>query len=201
MRSCEGPPNNKLGRYGASMSVILTRGIQNQESLARILMTEKQNPRNSNARPSATWVVLILLALVGYQVYSGVALKKVGVPGVFEIDFADRPAPPIPAPPEASRNYMLGRWQVEQAFDQVSGGTVIDYQADGTLIGTMTQFVGGSGQKQHTRGRWEFKRLSKDKFQLAIQLENQSTWLGTFKILDQNRVHNIDQNYIAVRVE
>lgn len=36
------------------------------------------------------WIVsLILLFLVCYQVYSGIVLKKVGVPGLFEVEFAD----------------------------------------------------------------------------------------------------------------
>ncbi len=43
-------------------------------------------------RTRLTWfVAVVLLALVVYQVYSGLALKKVGIPGVFEVEFADQP--------------------------------------------------------------------------------------------------------------
>ena len=43
-------------------------------------------------RTTLTWfLAIVLLGLVVYQVYSGLALKKVGIPGVFEIEFADQP--------------------------------------------------------------------------------------------------------------
>jgi|SRR6266851_515763 len=102
-------------------------------------------------------------------------------------------------PAEASRDFIIGRWQVEQASGEVSGGTVVDYEADGTFTGSMTSFVGGIGQKERTSGRWDFEKLSRDRFRLKIRFENQTTWLGTFKIIDQDHIHNIDQNYVAVR--
>jgi len=113
--------------------------------------------------------------------------------------------PPAQAGPaardEASRDFVIGRWQVDQAAGQVSGGSVMDYKADGTLTGSVTQFINGFGQKVPMEGRWDFEKLSRDTFRLELQLQNQPTWLGTFKIIDHNHIHNIDQNYIAVRVE
>jgi hypothetical protein len=36
-----------------------------------------------------TWLVAaVLLSLVGYQVYSGLVLKKLGIPGLFVVEFA-----------------------------------------------------------------------------------------------------------------
>ncbi len=102
--------------------------------------------------------------------------------------------------PTASRDFVVGRWQVEQALGQISGGTVIDYQDDGMFVGSMTQFVGGTGQKIPTRGIWKFEKLSPETFQLKVQFENSGLWQGTFRILDENHIHNIDENYIAVRV-
>ena len=162
-------------------------------------MADKQT--EPAARPGGTWVLLILLALVAYQVYSGVALKKVGVPGVFEVDFADRPAPPPVAIPVASRVFVIGRWKVDQAIGQVSGDTTITYGADGTFTGTATQFVGDVGQKQKTRGRWNFEKQTSDTFRLNVQFDDGAAWTGTFKILDQDRIHNVDQNYVAVRMK
>ncbi len=95
---------------------------------------------------------------------------------------------------------MVGRWQVEQAYGEVSGGTIIDYESDGTFSGTMTTFVGGVGQKQPTSGYWNIKKLSRDTFRLQLEFENEQAWTGTFKIIDKDRIHNKDQNYIAVRV-
>jgi hypothetical protein len=100
---------------------------------------------------------------------------------------------------EASRNFIVGRWQVEQASGEVSGGTVVDYDEDGTFSGSMTIFVGGVGQKQHTAGLWNVEKLSKDKFRLKLQYENETTWIGTFRIIDRDHIHNIDQNYVASR--
>ncbi len=34
------------------------------------------------------FAAIVLLGFVGYQLYSGIALRKVGVPGVFEVEFA-----------------------------------------------------------------------------------------------------------------
>jgi hypothetical protein len=111
----------------------------------------------------------------------------------------DSQQPEQPTLNEVSRSFMIGRWQVEQAAGDVSGGTLMDYDDDGTFSGTMTTFVGGVGEKQHTAGYWNFQKLSKDTFRLRLQFDNQSTWVGTFKIIDHDHIHNIDQNYIATR--
>jgi hypothetical protein len=84
---------------------------------------------------------------------------------------------------------------------QASAGTLMDYQADGTVTGSETQFINGFGQRIPITGRWSFEALSVNTFRLGLQLQNQPPWQGTFKILDHNHIHNIDQNYIAVRVE
>ena len=102
-------------------------------------------------------------------------------------------------PTEASRNFIIGRWQVEQTAGEVSAGTVVNYEENGTFGGSMTKFVGSVGQKQPTAGYWDIEKLSKDMFRLKIRFEDNSTWVGTFKIIDHDHIHNIDQNYIAVR--
>ncbi len=105
------------------------------------------------------------------------------------------------SPDEATRDFILGRWQVEQAAGQVSGGSLLDFQADGTVTGSQTQFINGFGQKIPTAGRWSYETLSANSFRLALELQNRPPWQGTFKIIDHNHIHNIDQNYVAVRVE
>lgn len=114
---------------------------------------------------------------------------------------APPPGPGGRSSDEATRDFIVGRWQVEQAAGQVSGGTLMDYQADGTVTGSETQFSNGFGQKIPIAGRWSFEARSVNTFRLSLELQNQPPWRGTFKIIDHNHIHNIDQNYVAVRVE
>jgi hypothetical protein len=142
------------------------------------------------------WVALVILALVAYQVYNGVAMKKVGLFGMY-IDFADKGSDSVKA--EASREFVLGRWQVEQASGQESGSTVFEYHEDGTFTGTVTNFNGSNGVKSSVSGRWEMQRLSSDTFRMRITAPNYA-YEGTFKVFDQDHLHNIDNNFMAVRI-
>jgi hypothetical protein len=158
---------------------------------------------NKSKGPKLTPFVMIVLALgvlalVAYQVHSGVAMKNVGLLGM-KINFADKPA--AQPRPEASREFVVGHWQVEQANGQLSGATSIDYLNDGNFSGTMMAFVGGNGVKQPTSGQWKFEKLSADTFRLRVTFDNHSTWQGTFRIFDQDHIQNIDENYVAVRVK
>lgn len=113
---------------------------------------------------------------------------------------SNKPQKPEPTPsPEVSRDFMIGRWKVEQAAGEVSGGTVMDYDDDGTFSGTMTTFVGGVGERQQRAGEWNFQKLTKDTFRLKLRFDDEAPWVGTFKIIDHDHIHNIDQNYIATR--
>lgn len=149
----------------------------------------------------------ILIALIGALATVLVGYWQFGRPPQAP---APAPAPqPIQVVPpaqdtddaEVSRDFIIGRWQVEQAAGQLSGGTLIDYQEDGTFSGWITQFVNGMGQKQPVEGRWDYQRLAKDRFRLYLQYPTGETWQGTFKIRDRNHILNIDQNYEAVRLE
>ncbi|HVF28904.1 MAG TPA: hypothetical protein VM943_11725 [Pyrinomonadaceae bacterium] len=44
-------------------------------------------PSEKSWKPANTFFALLLLALVGYNLYSGLAVKKLGLPGLFEIEF------------------------------------------------------------------------------------------------------------------
>jgi hypothetical protein len=39
-----------------------------------------------------TIALLAVLAMVAYELYAGVALKKIGIPGVLELELGDKPA-------------------------------------------------------------------------------------------------------------
>ena len=161
----------------------------------------KQNRRRPKIKVGIilALIALCLLALVAYQLHSGGTLKKVTMPGVFGIDFADQPAA---APtPEVSRDFIIGRWQVDQVFGQISGGTVVTYDPDGTFTGSDTIFTNDVGVKQSVTGHWNYEKLTKDTFRLKIEFSNSAPWQGTFKILDPDHIHNTDENYVAVRLK
>ena len=157
---------------------------------------EKSAPSNLVA-----FVALALLALVAWQIYSGVTLKKVGVPGVFEVELSDKPsavpppaassaqaasvalssAPSRPAPRSAlSRDTFGGRWRVEPT----AGGaeSVMDYNNDGTFSGWMTQFNGGFGQRIPVQGRWGVDSLTSDTFRLTVVYANSARQQATFRV-------------------
>jgi len=149
------------------------------------------------------WMYAGVFALVSvvviYAIVSGLILQKVGIPGLFELDFAS-PAQPQ-AVPVASRDFVLGQWQLQinPAGGNVTMGTSITYYADGTLTGTGTQFVNNQGVQVPLSGTWTFEKLSDREFMLSATI-NGSFYQNRFVIFDANHIQNEDQNYVAVRV-
>ncbi len=107
---------------------------------------------------------------------------------------------PQPGTPEASREFVVGRWQVEQASLGAEGGSFVDYGDDGRFTGKQEVFVNGQGVRQPVSGTWTFARLAKDQFRMELKLDNGQPWKGTFRILDRDHIHNLGENYVAVRV-
>jgi hypothetical protein len=64
----------------------------------------------------------------------------------------------------------------------------------------MTQFIGGHSQKTRATGVWELNKLTDRTFDLRLLFDNKSKWQGRFKIIDQNSIYNIYQNYTATRI-
>jgi hypothetical protein len=63
-------------------------------------------------RPNIIAILAIgLLLLIAYQVYNGLAFQEIGF-GQFSIKFA-QPAFKTPKALDASRDFFVGRWQVE----------------------------------------------------------------------------------------
>jgi hypothetical protein len=108
---------------------------------------------------------------------------------------------PDPHPtPEASPAFMVGRWQVEQKIGGLEGGTYVDYFKNGSFSGREEVFANGQGKRVETNGNWKLEETSTNTFLLTLMMSNRPIWSGNFRILDENRVHNIDENYDAVRV-
>jgi hypothetical protein len=107
-----------------------------------------------------------------------------------------------PTVPEPSREFFVGRWRVDQDQGDRSGGTLITYLPDGQFVGTNELFRGGIGTKEETRGKWDIQKIAANKFILTVHFDHgRKEFKKTFKIVDQNRIHNVDMNYDAVRVE
>jgi hypothetical protein len=102
--------------------------------------------------------------------------------------------------PEASREFVVGRWQVEQTLGDAEGGTFVDYASDGRFTGKLETFVNGAGRREPVSGTWDLDKLAKDQFKLQLKFATGTQWSGTFRILDRDHIHNLDENYVAVRV-
>lgn len=68
---------------------------------------------------------------------------------------------PQPEIPEASREFVVGRWQVEQAMGGAEGGTFVDYAADGWFTGKLETFVNGAGRREPVSGAWDLAKLAR----------------------------------------
>lgn len=108
--------------------------------------------------------------------------------------------PDAAGPPEATRDYVVGRWQVEQKVGGIEGGSFIDYHEDGRFTGRQETFINGQGARVSVSGNWEFAKLDRERFRLELAFDSGESWQGVFRILGRDRIHNTDQNYLAVRV-
>ena len=102
-------------------------------------------------------------------------------------------------PPEVTREFIVGRWLVEQKFGDVEGGSYIVYNDDGSFKGMTEYFYQGSGKRIPVGGQWRMVQLSKDEFRITLKYDAGNQYQAVFKIIDKNRVQNVDENYLAVR--
>jgi len=142
-------------------------------------------------------LVVAVVGVAGYALYSGGALEKASIPGWLEFQFSAKPG--APARPVASRDFVLGQWEVEQTAGADAGGTRLTYYQDGTVKGWQTQFANGAGLRQPWSGTWRFDKLSDDTFRLSA-LVNGAELQSTFRIFDRDHIQNLDNNYVAVRI-
>jgi hypothetical protein len=107
---------------------------------------------------------------------------------------------PLDAPPEATREFAIGRWQVDQKVGDMEGGSYVDYNEDGSFSGKLQQFYQGQGQRVPVHGQWNLTKLGKDEFRVTWKFDDGRQSQAVFKILDRNRVQNLDENYVSVRI-
>jgi hypothetical protein len=100
---------------------------------------------------------------------------------------------------DLGRRY-IGRWEVEQKIIGTEGGSYVDYSEDGKFTGRQEAFVNGQGERRQVNGSWSYAKTAKDQFRLDLTFDNGQQWKGTFRILDHDHIHNLDENYVAIRV-
>jgi hypothetical protein len=143
-------------------------------------------------------VMVGMLVLIAYQVYNGLMFQEFRF-GPFSLSFFP-PSPRPPETPDASREFFVGRWQVEQQNAVFRGATFMDYFEDGSFSGLEEAFQGDTGRRVDRTGEWEFARLAKDRFRLILKFSDGRQWNGDFTIVNRDRIHNVHENYDAVRV-
>src|ERR1039457_3024255 len=74
--------------------------------------------------------------------------------------------------PEASRPYVIGRWQVEQKIAGIEGASFVDYFEDGSFSGRQETFIAGRGGSVPVSGAWDFTKLANDQFRLTLNFNN-----------------------------
>lgn len=100
----------------------------------------------------------------------------------------------------ATRDFFVGRWQVNQETAAGSGMNTVDYYDNGKFEGHALVVSGMQGRNIGESGTWQVEILSAQSFRLKLQFDNGTEWTGKFKIIDKDHIHNLDENYIAERV-
>jgi hypothetical protein len=101
----------------------------------------------------------------------------------------------------ATREFFIGRWRVEQAIGSLSGANNVDYFNDGNFDGEEMRVYENQGQRVRLTGTWEMMPLSDRMFRLELHQTDAPSASLKFKIIDRNHIQNVDQNYMAERVE
>lgn len=140
-------------------------------------------------------MVLILavgiLALLGYQVFTGLVFQKIGF-GPLSIELGIRtPQPsetaaPVPQSPTATatREFVVGRWQL--AADRE---LELDFFQDGSMSGWEPGNT--SGQLRQVSGRWKFTRVDDYNFHLYVEFDSVEKPVANydFGIRDHDHIH------------
>jgi len=114
-----------------------------------------------------------------------------------------------------SRDFLSGRWQVVDKVlgVGVSSGSIVDYRSDGTFSGYWSIFSGTQGRKEPIEGKWDVTKISDNTYKLVwLYSVIPPEWkqmcpavpcqrAQRFKVIDRSHIQNIDENYLANRIE
>jgi hypothetical protein len=177
-------------------------------------MSDSEPESKSGLPPKVSWILAIgFLALVGYQVFTGVVFQKIGF-GPMSIEFG------TPSPrPMTTRQFLVGHWSGSGYLGQMD----VEYNQEGTISGwrlSSDKPFGMSGVRSQRwfDGEWDFTPVNDSQFRLTVRLNRGGPqsgapaeggdWLleqfpleGTFGIRDQNHIRFLGkQDYILERV-
>ena len=93
--------------------------------------------KNAPVRAKVLVFVLLLMGVAGFG-YSIINQKSL-------------------SPPEATRQFAVGRWQVEQKIAGIEGGSFVDYFEDGSFSGRQEAFIKWARAACASKGRVGFK--------------------------------------------
>jgi hypothetical protein len=163
--------------------------------------TEKQKP--SVTSQIAVGVVVALLAggtaPWWYEKLLGASAPSKEAPASNAVDsLAEHPA--------ISRSVVVGRWEFEQVIGKASIRSSFDFLPDGTFSGYLATFVGGGGRKDQVQGVWNIAPISNDTFNLTLDYSVKPPEIpdrveAKYKLIDRDHSQNIDQNFVANRVQ
>jgi hypothetical protein len=95
--------------------------------------------------------------------------------------------------PKITPDFMVGCWQVGRQ-------SRLDFFDDGRFSGLAAESPGSLPMNMPVSGRWKLISLDDNKFRLIWEFADGRQWQRDFIILDRNRIHNIEENYVADRV-
>jgi len=102
--------------------------------------------------------------------------------------------------PKKLSELIVGQWQNGQKIGAIEAGSIITYSEDGSFSGIEESFVNGQGGRIQVKGTWELMQLGPDKARITLKYNEGKQWKGTFKFINSNRTHNIEENYDSVRI-
>lgn len=98
-------------------------------------------------------------------------------------------------------DFVVGRWRVDQKVGDRQGGSFIDYNTDGGFSGSQEEFTAeGQGFRKAVSGKWNLRKLSDEEFEMILTFEDGLQHTMRFRVLDRDHVHNLNENYVSVRV-
>jgi tetratricopeptide (TPR) repeat protein len=101
-------------------------------------------------------------------------------------------------PPTASKEFFTGRWHVAHQ----TSSTYMDWRADGACIFKAVTTGEQSRNLKNATCRWSFEKISDFEFVVNVDENTDLDLINKlkFRIINYNRIHNIDADYDAVRI-
>ena len=149
------------------------------------------------SRSQTFWITVISLVLAfGFFLLGVVAWARSPFPPILPPPFSVSE----PGEPTATREFLIGRWDLQPKAGETESGAYMDYLENGRCEIFMGQFFRPDAPSPKLQGSWEIQVVSRDKLYLEVNFDNGQSWRGYFKLFAQDRIRNMTDDYEAVRV-